>query len=79
MTESLSELPENLDPQDSAQQEYYFETQSFLATESQDSDLITDGLHQRQNWSQHHRISIKGRLASSGEDMSSEHSQYLCC
>lgn len=43
------------DSKDSAKQGIYFKTQSFLASESQGSDLITDGLHQREN-----RSSIPG-------------------
>lgn len=43
----------NPDSKESAKQGIYFKTQSFLASESQGSDLITDGLHQRENRSQH--------------------------
>lgn len=39
------------DLQESAKQLIYFKTQFFLAMESQGSDLITNGLLQKQNWS----------------------------
>lgn len=55
------------DSKESAKQGIYFKTQSFLASESQGSDLITDGLHQRENRSQHPWVRAKSRLPSSGE------------
>lgn len=39
------------DPQEFAKQWIYFKTHFFLTTESQGSDVITDGLHQKQDWS----------------------------
>lgn len=67
------------DPQESAKQGIYFKTQFFLATESLGSDLITDGLRQRPNRSQHPWIRTKSTLTSSREDRSSKRSCYLSC
>lgn len=67
MAESLSELDEKPRLKRISKQGIYFKTQSFLASESQGSDLITDGLHQRENRSQHPWVRAKSRLPSSGE------------